>query len=81
MLKSAADCKPVDYPKPDGQVSFDVLTSVALAGTNHDHDQPAHLTLLDDSVPLSNNLAKFDGPEARFCPAGQLVTDFRTSCS
>jgi len=72
MLKSAKECKPVEYPKLDGKVSFDLLTSVALTGTNHDHDQPAHLTLLDDSVPLNNNLAHFDGPEARFCPAGML---------
>jgi len=73
MLKSAEECTPVDYPKLDGQVSFDLLTSVALTGTNHDHDQPAHLTLLDDSVPVNKNLANFDGPEARFCPAGMLT--------
>jgi len=49
------------------------LTSVALTGTNHDHDQPAHLTLLDDNVPVDKNLAQFDGPEARFCPAGMFT--------
>jgi len=69
LLKSAGECKPIDYPKPDNEVSFDLLTSVALTGTNHDHDQPAHLTLLNDSVPVDNNLTHFDGPEARFCPA------------
>lgn len=69
-LKPAAECTPIEYPKPDGQVSFDLLTSVALTGTNHDHDQPAHLTLKDDSVPVERNLALFDGPEQRFCPAG-----------
>lgn len=69
-LKPAAECRPIEYPKPDNVVTFDLLTSVALTGTNHDHDQPPHLTLKDDSVPVSQNLAIFDGPEARFCPAG-----------
>jgi electron-transferring-flavoprotein dehydrogenase len=69
-LKPAANSKPIDYPKPDNKISFDLLTSVALTGTNHDHDQPPHLTLLDDSIPVAKNLAVFDGPEARFCPAG-----------
>jgi len=69
-LKPASQSKPIDYPKPDGQVSFDILTSVSLTGTNHDHDQPAHLTLLDDSVPTATNLTIYDGPEGRFCPAG-----------
>ncbi|XP_076117636.1 electron transfer flavoprotein-ubiquinone oxidoreductase, mitochondrial-like [Mytilus galloprovincialis] len=69
-LKPAAECKPIDYPKPDGQLSFDLLESVALTGTNHDHDQPAHLTLLNDDTPVNHNLAVFDGPEQRFCPAG-----------
>ena len=69
-LKPASECKPIDYPKPDGEISFDLLSSVALTGTNHDHDQPAHLTLMDDSVPVNHNLSVFDGPEQRFCPAG-----------
>jgi len=69
-LKPAAECKKIEYPKPDGELSFDLLASVALTGTNHDHDQPAHLTLKDDRVPVDRNLALFDGPEARFCPAG-----------
>ncbi|XP_041358336.1 electron transfer flavoprotein-ubiquinone oxidoreductase, mitochondrial-like [Gigantopelta aegis] len=69
-LKPAAECKPIEYPRPDGEISFDLLTSVALTGTNHDHDQPAHLTLRDDSVPVEHNLAIYDGPEQRFCPAG-----------
>jgi Electron transfer flavoprotein-ubiquinone oxidoreductase, 4Fe-4S len=72
-LKPASQSKPIEYPKPDGQISFDILTSVALTGTNHDHDQPAHLTLLDDNVPINKNLAVFDGPEGRFCPAGQQM--------
>jgi len=72
MLRSAKECKLIEYPAPDGHVSFDLLTSVALTGTNHDHDQPAHLTLLDDGIPVNRNLAHFDGPEERFCPAGTL---------
>ncbi|XP_056346269.1 electron transfer flavoprotein-ubiquinone oxidoreductase, mitochondrial [Oenanthe melanoleuca] len=70
QLKPAKDCTPIEYPKPDGKISFDLLSSVALSGTNHEHDQPAHLTLKDDSVPVNRNLAVFDGPEQRFCPAG-----------
>ncbi|XP_076802854.1 electron transfer flavoprotein-ubiquinone oxidoreductase, mitochondrial-like [Clavelina lepadiformis] len=69
-LKPAAECTPIEYPKPDNEVSFDLLSSVALSGTNHDHDQPAHLTLRNDEVPVMRNLAVFDGPEQRFCPAG-----------
>lgn len=70
QLKPAKECTPIEYPKPDGKISFDLLSSVALSGTNHEHDQPAHLTLKDDSIPVSRNLAVFDGPEQRFCPAG-----------
>lgn len=70
-LKPAKESKPIDYPKPDGKITFDLLTSVALTGTNHEGDQPPHLTLKDDSVPVSNNLQIYDGPEARFCPAGK----------
>lgn len=70
-LLKAGQAKPIDYPKPDGKISFDLLSSVALTGTNHEGDQPAHLTLKDDSVPVNINLAEYDGPEARFCPAGE----------
>ena len=66
-----SECKPIEYPKPDGVISFDLLTSVALTGTNHEGDQPPHLTLRDDTVPVKRNLAVFGGPEARFCPAGE----------
>ena len=69
-LKPAAECTPIEYPKPDGEVSFDLLSSVALTGTNHEGDQPAHLTLKDDAVPVAKNLGIYDGPEQRFCPAG-----------
>ena len=76
QLKPAKECTPIEYPKPDGVISFDLLTSVALTGTNHDHDQPAHLTLKNDSVPVNRNLAVFDGPEQRFCPAGKDILFF-----
>lgn len=69
-LKAAKDSTPIDYPKPDGKISFDLLSSVALTGTNHEGDQPAHLTLKDDTIPVKNNLGVYDGPEGRFCPAG-----------
>ncbi|XP_063240179.1 electron transfer flavoprotein-ubiquinone oxidoreductase, mitochondrial [Bacillus rossius redtenbacheri] len=69
-LRPAAECAPIDYPRPDGRISFDLLSSVALTGTNHEGDQPPHLTLRDDSVPVRANLAVYDGPEQRFCPAG-----------
>lgn len=69
-LKPAKDCTPIEYPKPDNVVTFDLLSSVALTGTNHEADQPPHLTLMDDSVPVKRNLEIYDGPESRFCPAG-----------
>lgn len=69
-LKPAEQFKPITYPKPDNQLTFDLLSSVALTNTNHDADQPAHLTLKNDSIPEERNLRVFDGPEQRFCPAG-----------
>ena len=69
-LKPAAQCKPIVYPKPDGKLTFDRLSSVFISNTNHAEDQPAHLTLKDVSVPVNVNLAKYAGPEARYCPAG-----------
>lgn len=69
-LKPATECKPIQYPKPDGKLSFDRLSSVFISNTNHEENQPAHLTLKDASVPVGINLAKFAGPEARYCPAG-----------
>lgn len=65
----AAECKKIEYPKPDGVITFDILTQLAKSGTNHDHDQPAHLTLKDATVPERINLPVYDGPEGRFCPA------------
>jgi len=69
-LKPAAECQPIVYPKPDGKLTFDRLSSVFISNTNHEEQQPAHLTLKDASVPVAINLAKFAGPEARYCPAG-----------
>ena len=69
-LKKASECPKIDYPKPDGVVSFDKLSSVFISNTNHEEDQPVHLMLKDDTVPVEINLALYDGPEARFCPAG-----------
>jgi electron-transferring-flavoprotein dehydrogenase len=69
-LKPASECKPIDYPKPDGKLTFDRMSSVFISNTNHSEDQPAHLTLKDASVPVQVNLAKFAGPEGRYCPAG-----------
>ncbi|MBT3764917.1 MAG: electron transfer flavoprotein-ubiquinone oxidoreductase [Rhodospirillales bacterium] len=69
-LKKASECEKIDYPKPDGEISFDKLSSVFISNTNHEENQPCHLTLRDDDVPLRVNLADFDGPEQRFCPAG-----------
>ncbi|MGB1148396.1 MAG: 4Fe-4S dicluster domain-containing protein, partial [Alphaproteobacteria bacterium] len=69
-LKPADKAKKIDYPKPDGVISFDKTSSVYLANVNHEEDQPIHLTLKDDSVPVQYNLAKYDAPEQRYCPAG-----------
>ena len=70
FLKPAAECAKIDYPKPDGKLTFDRLSSVFVSNTNHEEHQPAHLTLKDASVPVNVNLSKFAGPESRYCPAG-----------
>ena len=69
-LRPAAESRVIEYPKPDGVVSFDKNSSVFLSNTNHEENQPSHLILKDDGVPVDVNLARYDGPEARFCPAG-----------
>jgi electron-transferring-flavoprotein dehydrogenase len=69
-LTKAADSTPIDYPKPDNTISFDRLTNLSFSATNHEEDQPAHLTLKDATVPIDVNLALYDAPETRYCPAG-----------
>ncbi|HSH41383.1 MAG TPA: electron transfer flavoprotein-ubiquinone oxidoreductase [Arenicellales bacterium] len=69
-LKPASECEKIKYPKPDGEVSFDRLSSVFLSNTVHEENQPVHLTLKDEAVPIDVNLAKYEAPEQRYCPAG-----------
>jgi electron-transferring-flavoprotein dehydrogenase len=69
-LKPAAECVRIEYPKPDGKLTFDRLSSVFISNTNHEENQPIHLTLKDDSIPVKVNLATYGGPEQRYCPAG-----------
>ncbi|WP_442029721.1 electron transfer flavoprotein-ubiquinone oxidoreductase [Pseudoduganella sp. RAF53_2] len=69
-LRPASDFTPITYPKPDGKLTFDRLSSVFISNTNHAEDQPIHLTLKDNSVPVQINLSKYAGPESRYCPAG-----------
>ena len=76
-LKPADKAPKIDYPKPDNVVSFDRNSSVYLSGTNHEENQPVHLRLKDASVPVAHNLAIYDAPEQRYCPAGvyEIVRD------
>jgi len=68
-LKPARDCTPIAYPKPDGRLSFDKLSSVFISNTNHEENQPPHLTLKNVAIPVQVNLQKYAGPESRYCPA------------
>ena len=70
QLKPARDFQPIEYPKPDGKLTFDKLSSVYISNTNHDDDQPCHLQLKDPAIPIALNLPEFDAPEQRYCPAG-----------
>jgi electron-transferring-flavoprotein dehydrogenase len=76
-LKPASECPRIEYPKPDNVISFDKLSSVFLSNTNHEEDQPCHLTLKDASVPIEHNLPLYDEPAQRYCPAGvyEVVED------
>ena len=69
-LKTAEESNMIHYPKPDGKISFDKPSSVFLSNTNHEEDQPSHLTLADMSIPISTNLPKWAEPAQRYCPAG-----------
>ncbi|MFT4175008.1 MAG: electron transfer flavoprotein-ubiquinone oxidoreductase, partial [Rhodocyclaceae bacterium] len=70
QLKPAAECEPITYPKPDGVLTFDRMSSVFLSNTNHEEDEPCHLQLLDPARAIAVNLAVYDAPEQRYCPAG-----------
>ena len=76
-LKHASQCTPIAYPKPDGVLTFDKLTSVSFSGTNHEEDQPAHLKLADPGIPIAVNLPEYAEPAQRYCPAGvyEIVRD------
>jgi len=76
-LKAADQCPRIAYPKPDGAITFDKLSSVFLSNTNHEEDQPIHLVLKDPAIPVAVNLPRYDAPEQRYCPAGvyEIVRD------
>ncbi|MFP6772094.1 MAG: electron transfer flavoprotein-ubiquinone oxidoreductase [Alphaproteobacteria bacterium] len=76
-LKLKDQCEPIDYPRPDGVFSFDKPSSVFISNTNHEEDQPVHLQLADPRKPVDHNLALYDAPEQRYCPAGvyEILTD------
>ncbi len=76
-LREKDACEPIAYPKPDGVLTFDRLSSVAASSVAHEEDQPAHLTLKDPAIPITVNLARYDAPETRYCPAGvyEIVTE------
>ncbi len=70
-------CKPIDYPKPDGKITFDRLTNVSFSSTYHEENQPCHLKLANNNTPITNNYELYDSPEQRYCPAGvyEIVND------
>ena len=76
-LRPASACRPIEYPKPDGKLTFDRLSSVFLSNTNHEENQPCHLQLADSAIAIKVNLAIYDAPEQRYCPAGvyEIVRD------
>ncbi|NIO38776.1 MAG: electron transfer flavoprotein-ubiquinone oxidoreductase, partial [Burkholderiales bacterium] len=76
-LKKASACRPIEYPKYDGEITFDRLSSVYLSGTNHEENQPVHLRLKNPSVAIEINLKDYDAPEQRYCPAGvyEIIRD------
>ena len=76
-LKKASEAPKINYPKPDGVITFDKLSSVYLSNTNHEEDQPVHLRLADPAIPIEQNLPLYDEPAQRYCPAGvyEVVRD------
>ena len=77
QLKKAANCKKIDYPEPDGIITFDMPSSVQLSNTNHAENQPCHLKLINPSIPVNSNLKEYDEPAQRYCPAGvyEIIKD------
>ena len=77
QMKKASECKKIDYPKPDGKLSFDKLSSVFISNTNHEENQPIHLQLKDKDIPIKVNLVEYDEPAQRYCPAGvyEVISD------
>jgi electron-transferring-flavoprotein dehydrogenase len=69
-LRKASESRKIDYPRPDGVVSFDKLSSVFISNTNHEENQPSHLRLTDPTIPVRVNLPLYDEPAQRYCPAG-----------
>jgi electron-transferring-flavoprotein dehydrogenase len=80
-LEPKQNFEPIEYPKPDGVITFDRLSSVFVSNTNHEEDQPSHLKLKDPAIPTTVNLPVYDGPESRYCPAGvyEFVTENGTA--
>ena len=76
-LKKISDAKVINYPKPDGKITFDRLSSVFLSSTNHEEDQPSHLVLKNDSIPITYNLPEYGEPAQLYCPAGvyEIIED------
>ena len=76
-LQEKTKAKKIDYPKPDGKITFDRLTNVSFSSTYHDENQPVHLKISDEKIPIDTNLALYDSPEQRYCPAGvyEIVND------
>src|SRR5690606_41240548 len=82
-LKKARECQPIEYPKPDGVLTFDKLTNLSFSGTNHEEDQPVHLVLTDPSIPIAVNLPEYAEPAQRYCPAAVYRSEERrvgTAC-
>ena len=76
-LQEKTKAKKIEYPKPDGKISFDRLTNVSFSSTYHEENQPVHLKISDEKIPIDKNLALYDSPEQRYCPAGvyEIVND------
>ena len=76
-IENKSKYTPINYPKPDGKISFDKLTNLSFSGTNHEENQPCHLKLNNDKIPIEHNFNRYDSPEQRYCPAGvyEIIMD------